>query len=134
MEYFLFDYQNVKTEKNFQNYENFISNNAIYKHYLYDLALLQHDKEVTEEYRRKATKIVTINKMLFLVPYPLICFYLFLKKRNNFFTTNLFYEERVLFYKLFAGLFGYRLFQKALLKYQGDEILPTIKKEFKQII
>lgn len=134
MEYFLFDYGSVKTEKSFQNYENFISNNAIYKHYLFDLGLLQHDKEVSAEYRNKAKNILFIHKALFFVPYPFIGFYLFMKKRNNFFVTNLYYQERQLFFKLFSVILGYRILQKALIKYQGDDILPKIKKEYKQHI
>lgn len=134
MEYFLFDYANVKTEKNFQNYENFISNNAVYKHYMYDLALLQHDKDVPAEYRNKAKNILFVHKALFFVPYPFIGLYLLFKKRNNFFVTNLYYQERQLFFKLFSVIFGYRVMQKALIKYQGDSILPMIKKEYKQHI
>lgn len=134
MEYFLFDYANVKTEKNFQNYENFISNNATYKHYLFDLALLQHDKDVPVTYRDKAKNILFIHKALFFVPYPFIGFYLFVKKRNNFFVTNLYYQERQLFFKLFSVILGYRILQKVMIKYQGDDILPKIKIEYKQHI
>ena len=134
MEYFLYDYTNVRTEINFQNYENFISNNAVYKHYLYDLSLLQHDKEIPSEHRNKAKNILRIHKVLFFVPYPFIGFYIFLKKRNNFFITNLFYQERALFVRLFSILLGYRIIQKSLIKFQGDKILPEIKKEYKQNI
>jgi hypothetical protein len=134
MEYFLFDYAKVKTEKNFQNYENFISNNAIYKHYMFDLALLQHDKDVPAEHRDKAKNILFFHKALFFVPYPFIGFYLLMKKRNNFFVTNLYYQERQLFFKLFSILLGQRILQKALIKYQGDGILPKIKKDYKQHI
>ncbi len=131
MEYFLFDYANVRTEKNFQNYENFISNNSIYKHYLYDLSLLQHDKGVPTEFNNKAKNILLIHKVLFFVPYPLIGAYLLIKMKNNFFITNLYFDERTLFFKLFSILASYRICQKALLKFQADELLPKIKKEYK---
>ncbi len=134
MEYFLFEYASVKTEKNFQNYENFITNNAIYKHYLYDLGLLQYDKDVPAEYRDKARNILHMHKALLFMPYPFIGFYLYLKKRNNFFLTNLYYQERQLFFKLFSVILSFRIIQKALIKYQGDEILPKIKKEYKKHI
>jgi len=134
MEYFLFDYANVKTEKNFQNYENFITNNAIYKYYLFDLALLQHDQEIPLEYRIKAKNILSFHKAMFFIPYPFIGAYLYMKKRNNFFTTQLYFKERALFFKLFTIIISFRVLQKAILKYQGDEILPLIKKEYKQFI
>ena len=134
MEYFLFDYTTVKKEINFINYENFISNNGTYKNYLFDLSLLQHDNEVPLEYRNKAKNMIRLNKILILAPYPFIAIFLLIKKRRNFFITKIYFQERNLFFRMFLFLFSFRILQKALLKYQGDLILPEIKKEYKQFI
>ena len=134
MEYFIYDYTKVKKELNFQNYETFLSNGKIYKHYLYDLGLLQYDIEIPNEYRKEARNILNLQKFIFLLPYPFIGSYLLFKKKSNFFTTNIFYLERQLFYRLFTCIFSFRILQKSVLKYQGDKILPEIKEKYKHNI
>jgi hypothetical protein len=134
MEYFIYDYTKVKKELNFQNYETFLSNGNIYKHYLFDLGLLQYDSEIPNEYRKEAKNILKLQKIIFLLPYPFIGGYLLFKKRNNFFTTNIYYLERQLFFRLFTCIFFFRILQKSVLKFQGDKILPEIKEKYKHNI
>lgn len=123
MDYFVFDYKKANKEINFHNYESFISNNKTYKYYLYDLMLLRFDKNKSEEIRNKAKNHIFMQKLIFFAPYPIISLLVFLKYRSGFFSVQFYHLEQRYFFNLFMGLLGYRILQKAYLKYEGDKIL-----------
>jgi hypothetical protein len=127
MEYFNFDYSNVKKEN--KDYEKFISSGYPYKNYLYDLALLQYDKEIDKKFRDKARNILYTQKVIMFVPYPIVILSLFYLKRKNYFSPNTIYDRefKTLFH-FFMLVLGTRALQKGLLKYQSDDLLKEAQK------
>lgn len=128
MEYFKFEYKNVDKEICFTNYDTFVTNMKIYKYYLFDLALLQHDTKVDTKIRNEAKFILTKQKALFILPYLIIFPTIFYYNHRNFFTTKMLNKEVKLISILFGTLMSIRVAQKALLKYDGDKILIDISK------
>lgn len=127
MEYFNYDYSNIKKET--KDYEKFISSGNPYKYYLFDLGLMQYDKEIDKSYREKAKNILYTQKVLMFAPYPVILLSLFYLKRRNYFSVNTVYDRefKTLFH-FFMIVIGTRAFQKGLLKYQSDDLLQDVQK------
>jgi hypothetical protein len=123
MEYLEYDYKNVKTEINFENYEKFIWSRTIYKYYLKDLALMRYDPEMPEDKKKKADLILKKQKIFFALPYPIVFASLYYYKRRNLFKTNFYLKEMKVFLNLFIVYASIRIFQKCLLKYEGDKLL-----------
>ena len=134
MEYFSYNYKNVESEINFNNYDKFITNLKTYKYYLFDLALLQHDIKTEPEYRQKAKNIIFRQKILLIVPYIAIFSTFFYYYRRNFFQVKLLQKESKIVSNLFLFLLANRIFQKGLLKYEGDKLLIPVAKEGKHSI
>jgi len=130
MEYFQYDYSNVKTEINFSNYANFIMNNSIYKYYMFDIALARLDNKISQKQREEATKITRIHKLLYILPYTFIFGSLIICTRRNIFKTNNFDREHKIFFNLFMLILFSRMIQKSVLKYQGDKYLPYIYEKY----
>jgi hypothetical protein len=127
MEYFNYDYSNIKNET--KDYEKFILSGYPYKHYLFDLGIMQYDKEIEKSYREKARNILNTQKALMFAPYPIILISLFYLKRRNYFSQNTVYDRefKTLFH-FFIIVLGTRAFQKGVLKYQSDELLQDVQK------
>jgi hypothetical protein len=123
MEYFKYDYKNVDSEINFQNYETFLTDMRSYKFYLFDISLMQHDPKLPQQMRKKSKFIIFTQKVLFVLPYLIIFPTLYYYYRNNFFTMRIRHKEFKLISYLFGTLFAIRLLQKVLIKYEGDTIL-----------
>lgn len=127
MEYFKFDYSIVKTRG--RDYEQFVSSGHPYKQYLFDLGLIQFDKELDWDYRNKAKNILNLQKILFFVPYPVILLSLIYLKRRNYFAQNTIYDrEYKTVFHFFFLVIATRATQKYLLKYQSDELLKEVHK------
>lgn len=128
MEYLWFDYKNVNKQIAFSNYDNFITNNKNFKYYAFDLFLSRYDMELKKG--NKPEKYVKIQKTLFIIPYILVSFILISKYRNGFFIRNDFEgisKESKYIFKLFCGVMIYRVIQKGILKYMGDDLFVPDK-------
>ena len=123
MEYFKYDYKNVDSEINFQNYETFLTDMRSYKFYLFDISLMQHDPKLPQQMRKKSKFIIFTQKVLFVLPYFIIFPAIYYHSRRNFFTMRIRHKEFNLISYLFGTLIAIRLLQKGLLKYEGDKIL-----------
>lgn len=126
MEYFKFEYKNVKKEVNFSNYESFVTNMKNYKYYLFDLALMRHDPLINENAKSKANNIIQRQKLLFFMPYPMVAFTFLYYHKKNLFTVSMVNRETKIVFNLFMMLIGVRILQKVLLKYEGDKLLIDI--------
>lgn len=123
MEYLYYDYANTKTDITFSNYEKFITNGKIYKYYLFDLFLMRYDSNQPKDKVEKAYKYVAIQKILFLLPHFVnISFISYLYYKGLFEEQN-FHSEKRIFKRLFFFYILCRISQKALLKYQVDDII-----------
>jgi hypothetical protein len=129
MEYFKFDYANVKKEFGFSNYEKFIFNNKDYKYYMFDLGLLRYDMEVSEGIREKAKKIINCQKIMVALPYIVITGFIGYYHKRNYFKAKMYTREHRLFLNLFIFICAFRILQKGFLKYQSDETLFNVQKE-----
>jgi len=116
----------VKREINFSNYDSFITNMKTYKVYLFDLALIRYDKNINLKLKTKADNCIKRQKFLFFLPYLLIGSTLFYHYRKKLFQVNMINKELGIITQLFFLLIFFRIFQKGLLKYEGDQILHEI--------
>jgi hypothetical protein len=127
MEFFNFDYSTIKKDN--KDYEEFISSGYPYKHYLFDLGLMQFDEEIDRPYREKAKNILNTQKALLFAPYPIVFLsFFYLKKRNYFSQKTIFDREFKTLFHFFVLVMATRGFQKGLLKYQSDELLQDVQK------
>jgi hypothetical protein len=128
MEYFIYDYKNVNSNLEFTAYDKFITNFKTYKYYLFDLALLKCDPKTDQITRTNSSRIISRQKLLFFLPYPIvICSFIYLYK-TNVFHAKLFSKELKTVKNLMGLVFLTRIFQKGLLKYEGDKILIGVAK------
>jgi hypothetical protein len=125
MEYFEYDYSKINKEKSFKNYERFISGSTN-RYYLFDLGLIKYDQRMPKEIKTKAENILKIQKLFFILPYPVVLG-IFLYKRKLF-NLNYFEIEFKLATNLFLFVLLCRGFQKGLLKYQSEEFLEEARK------
>jgi hypothetical protein len=128
MEYFSFDYSKVDKDINFKNYDSYITNMKIYKYYLFDLSLLRHDTKVCNKKRANAQNLIMRQKMLMAFPYCIAFPLLYYYHKRNFFSVGFIDKEIKLISYLFCFVLFVRIAQKALLKYEGDEILIDVSK------
>jgi hypothetical protein len=128
MEYLDYDYKSIKKEITFPNYEHFITNGKVYKHYLFDLGLIKNDQQMPKELRRRAAEVLKIQKLFFVIPYPIVLARLIYLYRRNYFAVNMFEREFKTVINLFLLVFTTRVVQKGILKYQADDLLQEAKK------
>lgn len=126
MDYLEYDYKSTNKELSFNNYDRFVWDFRLYKTYLFDLSLLQHDSGKNLQQRQQATSILQTQKLLFFLPYPITAATLIYCWRRNVFKTKLYDREAKMFIKLFCFYLSVRVFQKGLLKYQGDKLLSSL--------
>lgn len=122
MEYLKYDYKNVKKEITFTNYDSFITNNRCFKFYMFDIFLAQYDLQLSEDKRAKAKHYAYTQKILTVAPYivtPIIFFGM--HQRGVFLVKDINSEVKYIF-NLFLGFTAFRLFQKGVIKYQGDSL------------
>jgi hypothetical protein len=123
MEYFIYDYRNVKSNLEFTNYDRFITNFKTYKYYLFDLSLLKSDPKTDEATRSVACNIINKQKLLFLLPYVITGISFFHLYQTNVFKSKIYLKEFKTVRSLFMLVLITRIIQKGLLKYEGDKIL-----------
>jgi hypothetical protein len=128
MEYFEFDYTKIKKDLTFKNYENFISNGKFYKHYLFDLGLMRYDKNMPNSLKTKSENIIKLQKLLSILPYPLVLGRIAYLYKRNYFPVNMFEREFKTVINLFMFTLAVRALQKGFLKYQSDDVLEEAYK------
>jgi hypothetical protein len=128
MEYFIYDYKNVNSNIEFTSYDRFLTNLQIYKYYLFDLSLLKLDPKIDESARYKSSNILNHQKTLFFLPYPITALTFIYLYKTNVFNSRIYLIEFKAVRRLLGLVIFTRLFQKALLKYEGDKILIDVAK------
>lgn len=122
MEYLKYDYKNVKKGISFTNYDSFITNNRCFKFYLFDTFLAQYDLQLTDEIRAKARKYAYTQKILTIVPYIVTPIIFFGMHQSGVFLVKDFNSEVKYIFNLFLAFTAFRLAQKGVIKYQGDNL------------
>jgi len=123
MEYFIYDYKNVKSRIEFTNYDRFITNFKTYKYYLFDLSLLRSDPKTDDTTRSIACNIINRQKFLFCLPYVITGMSFFHLYRTNVFKSKIYLKEFKTVRRLIMLVLITRILQKGILKYEGDKIL-----------
>jgi hypothetical protein len=127
MEYFEYDYTKVNRDLSFKNYEAFISG-RLYKRYLFDLGLLRYDSNMPKTIKDRANDVLFLQKVMTLVPYPLVLARLYYLHRKGFFSVNNFEKEFKTVINLSLFVIAMRCLQKGVLKFQADELLLEASK------